>query len=231
MFASLNPQSARRQRVWLAGSLLLHGALLAWVLYPPEPRLLMATSIAHGQNGRVVARLYWETQSPDDSSASSSPQATQKYRRQRLGQQRLVWMQNTQLAKLPAPAAVPNAEDKSQTQTLSNEGHGAKAGASYGTLYRGPAFGDEIRPALPTATSDPVVYPWQLPDTSGNEVIEITIDERGEIVRKVVLASLGPEIDAKCLAALDNWHFHPATHNGVPIASKQDAIFPFKARG
>ena len=35
----------------------------------------------------------------------------------------------------------------------------------------------------------------------------------------------------KCLAALENWHFHPATRNGAPIPSKQDAIFPFKARG
>lgn len=61
--------------------------------------------------------------------------------------------------------------------------------------------------------------------------IEIVIDERGEIVRKTVLQSLGPELDKQCLAALDNWHFQPAMQNGVPIASKQDAIFPFKARG
>ena len=61
--------------------------------------------------------------------------------------------------------------------------------------------------------------------------IEITIDERGEIVRKTVLQSLGPDIDSKCLAALENWHFHPATRNGTAIASKQDAVFPFHARG
>jgi TonB family protein len=92
-------------------------------------------------------------------------------------------------------------------------------------------YGDEIRPALPIATSDPVVYPWQRPTSEGKVVIEITIDERGEIVRKTVLESLGPEIDNKCLAALENWRFQPATHNGVPIPSKQDAVFPFKARG
>jgi hypothetical protein len=50
-------------------------------------------------------------------------------------------------------------------------------------------------------------------------------------VNKTVLQSLGPDIDTKCLAALDNWHFHPATRNGTPIPSKQDAIFPFRARG
>ena len=76
-----------------------------------------------------------------------------------------------------------------------------------------------------------MVYPWQRPESEGKEVIEITIDERGEIVRKKVLQSLGPEIDEKCLAALDNWHFRRGTQDGVPIPSKQDAIFPFKARG
>jgi TonB family protein len=101
----------------------------------------------------------------------------------------------------------------------------------YGTLNRGSLFGDEVRPALPVATSDPVVYPWQLPESAGNEVIEITIDERGEITRKIVLQSLGSEIDTRCLAALESWRFQPATRNGAPVPSKQDAIFPFKARG
>jgi TonB family protein len=137
------------------------------------------------------------------------------------------------LAKLAAQPALTHSEveDQAKTQTLSALGHGAQAGASYGTLNSGPAYGEEVRPALPIATSDPVVWPWQLPNSPGNEVIEITIDERGEIIRKTVLQSLGADIDSKCLAALENWHFHPAMRNGAPIASKQDAIFPFRARG
>jgi hypothetical protein len=51
------------------------------------------------------------------------------------------------------------------------------------------------------------------------------------IVNKTVLQSLGPKLDEKVLVALDNWHFHPATRNGAPIPSKQDAIFHFRARG
>jgi len=46
-----------------------------------------------------------------------------------------------------------------------------------------------------------------------------------------LLQSLGPKIDEKVLTALQNWHFQPATRNGRPIPSKQDAIFPFRARG
>lgn len=234
MFAQLNPATARRQRWLRMASLALHAALLAWLLHAPEPQLLNPFSVALGQNGKSVTRLYWPSKNPDDSDRSSSDAATQRYRHQRLSHEKLTYKASAEPPKLTAPPntlARTNAEDDAKTQTLSAQGHGAQAGQTYGTLVGGPFYGNEIRPALPIATSDPVVYPWQLPNYPGNEVIEITIDERGEIVRKTVLASLGPDIDAKCLAALENWRFHPATRNGAPISSKQDAIFPFKARG
>jgi len=218
----------------LAASLALHGLIFAWLLHAPEPQLLMPSSVAIGHNGKVVARLYFPTQSPDDSSTSSSDSATQVYRHQRQGHEKLVWENIPRAAKLPTPPAQyaqAGAEDNAKTATLSKLGHGAPAGLPYGSVPGGPVYGDEIRPALPITTSDPLVYPWEGPDAEGKVVIEITIDERGEIVRKTVLQSLGPEIDNKCLAALENWHFQPAIHNGSPIPSKQDAIFPFKARG
>lgn len=233
MFTQLNSAMARRQRWLRASSVALHALILAWLLHAPEPQLLNPVSVALGQNGTSVTRLYWSSKHPDDSSHSSSDLATQRYKNQRLGQ-KLTWKAPPKLAMLPAPetpVAPAEAQDNAKTQTLSALGHGAQAGMTYGTLSRGQFFGDEVRPALPIATSDPVVYPWQLPTYPGNEVIEITIDERGEITNKTVLQSLGPDIDQKCLAALENWHFHPATRNGAPIPSKQDAIFPFKARG
>ncbi len=208
--------------------------ILAWLLHAPEPRLLNPNSIALGENGKSVTRLFWSSKTPDDSTHSSSDLATQRYKHQRLGQ-KLTWKAPPKSSPLQMPQTAPFAraeeQDNAKTQTLSALGHGAQAGQTYGTLRAGQLYGDEVRPALPAATSDPVVYPWQLPTSPGNEVIEITIDERGEITNNTVLQSLGPEIDAKCLAALENWHFHPATRNGSPIASKQDAIFPFRARG
>jgi TonB family protein len=218
----------------LAGSLVLHGLLLAWLLHSPEPQLLMPSSVATGRNGKVVAHLYFPTQDADDSATSSSDRATEAYRRQRLGHEKLTWKPTSTQAKLaapPVPLPPSGAEDDSKTATLSKAGHGTLAGLPYGSVPGGPVYGDEIRPALPITTADPVVYPWQRPTSEGKVVIEITIDETGEIVRKTVLQSLGPDIDNKCLAALENWHFRPATQNGAPIPSKQDAIFPFKARG
>jgi TonB family protein len=218
----------------MAGSLALHGLLFAWLLHTPEPQLLTPSSIALGRNGKVLTQLYWPTPSPDNSTTSSSDRATEVYRHQRLGHQKLILKQNTVPARLflpSVPLSPSEAQDNSKTATLSKLGHGAPAGLPYGGLPGGPVYGDEIRPALPVTTADPVVYPWERPKSEGKVVIEITIDERGEIVRKTVLQSLGSAIDNKCLAALENWHFQPATQNGSPIPSKQDAIFPFKARG
>jgi len=230
MLEQIGPgDSHRRKFLW--GSIGAHALLLAWLLHAPEPRLLTASSIAFGRNGQSVTRLFWDVQNPDDSDTSSSSRATEKYRHQRLGQNKIHWRPNENASASALPSPPTPAEDQAKTETLSKLGHGAAAGSSYGTLARGLFSGDEIRPAIPTTTSDPVVYPWQLPLSPGNEVIEITIDERGDIIRKTVLNSLGPAIDAKCLAALDNWHFQPARQNGVAIASKQDAVFPFKARG
>ena len=234
MFGQLDSGRSIADHKMLATSLMLHGLLFAWLLHVPEPQLLNPASVALGHNGKLVTRIYFPTPTPDDSTTSSPERATEVYRHQRLGHEKLILKQNTALAKLSlpqAPLSPPSAEDKSKTPTLSNLGHGAPAGLPYGSLPGGPVYGDDIRPALPVATADPAIYPWQRPDSEGKVVIEITIDERGEIIRKTVLQSLGAAIDQKCLAALESWHFRPATRNGVPIPSKQDAIFPFKARG
>jgi len=234
MFAQLHSGVSASQRKVLAVSLTAHAVIFAWLLHSPEPQLLMPASVARGHNGKVVTQLYWPSRSPDDSSTSSSDDASQLYRRQRLAHDKLIWKANSKPAKSPlsrSPLSPYSAQDNSQTATLSHLGHGVPAGLPYGSVPGGPVYGDEVRPALPVQTADPVVYPWERPESEGKVIIEITIDERGEIVRKTVLQSLGPAIDNKCLAALENWRFQPATHNGSPIASKQDAIFPFKARG
>jgi TonB family protein len=233
MFSQLSFATSRRQRTVRFVSLALHGIALAWLLHSPTPIKLTPNSLTLGQYGKSVTRLYWSSKNPDDSDRSSADAATERYNREHLGG-KLTYKKPPQLLKSPAvqsPLTPAEKEDASSTQMLSAQGHGAQAGSALGALYHGSLTGDEVRPALPVQTSDPVVYPWQLPTTAGNEVIEITINERGDIVSKTVLQSLGPDIDDKCLAALEKWRFRPATRNGTAIPSKQDAIFPFHARG
>src|SRR5271170_1201336 len=131
VFAQLNSGELRDQYKMLAISLALHGLLFAWLLHSPEPPLLTTNSVAIGHNGKVVSRIYFPAQSPDDSTHSSSDRATEVYRHQRLGHEKLILQQNAALAKLwlpHAPLAPSGAEDKSKTATLSNLGHGAPAG-------------------------------------------------------------------------------------------------------
>ena len=230
MFAQSNPHPTPRQTALLAASVALHGLLLLWLLLPSEPQLINPVSIEHGENGHVVSRLYWPSRSPDDSDSASADIATEKYHRQRLAHTKLTWKKSSAPRPSDVPLSPTESEDQSKSQTLSSQGHGALAGSPYGTLINGSASGDEVRPALPVQTVDPVAYPWELPNMEGNVVVEITIDERGEIVNKSVLQSMGPKLDERALAALNGWHFHPATRNGVAIASKQDAVFHFRGR-
>src|SRR5579863_2097776 len=171
MFGQIESPNSRRQRWVRLSSLALHGLVLALLLHSPEPLLLNPASVALGHNGNSVTRLYWTTKTPDDSAHSSSDDATQHYRHQRFSHDKLTWKAPEQLAKLspPLPLSRADKEDDWKTQTLSALGHGTQAGLPYGTLTRGQLYGDELRPALPIATSDPVVWPWQLPESPGNE--------------------------------------------------------------
>ncbi len=84
---------------------------------------------------------------------------------------------------------------------------------------------------MPVVSPDPIVAADELNGVQGDVVIEVTIDEQGNIVRKVVLQSLAPSIDGKVLEALNNWRFRPATRNGVAIPSKQDVFYHFPRLG
>lgn len=227
MFAQPDSGTRIHQRRVLAGSLALHGLLLAWLLRAPEPQLLTPTSVALGHNGKVVTQIFWPARVPDSSTTNSSDKATQVYRRERLGHDKLIFKSTPAAAQSPLTSSLSSAQDSSQTATLSKLGHGASAGLPYGSVPGSPVYGDEVRPALPITTADPVAYPWEMPGGDGRVVVEITIDERGEIIRKTILESLGPKLDGRVLEALNNWHFQPATHNGIAISSKQDAIFHF----
>ena len=73
---------------------------------------------------------------------------------------------------------------------------------------------------------DPSVASDQLGGLQGDVIVEVTIDEKGNIVQKVVIQSLGPAIDGKVLEALENWRFRPATRNGVAYRIQAGRVLP-----
>lgn len=225
MFAPSNERISRRRVQTLGVSILSHALFLLWLLYPPSAIVLAPRSVAYGDQGSNVIHLYWPGQSDrDDEGANPNSKETSS------GRKKLVWKNRHKQGKKPVPVSNPATEVADAAAKPADQASPAHAaGESYGVLSGGEASGDDIRPALPVAAIDPVVSPGDLAGhPEGNEIIEITIDVQGKIVQKTVLQSLGPTVDNKVLAALESWHFLPATRNGVAIASKQDVSYHFK---
>ena len=118
-----------------------------------------------------------------------------------------------------------------QTSAPGQAAQARPAGSPLGTVLEGPLTGEEVRPALPVVSPDPRVAADDLGSLQGDVIVEVTIDENGNIVKKVVVQSLAPAIDGKVLEALENCRFRPATRNGIPIASKQDVYYHFPRLG
>ena len=214
MFAPLKDRFSRPQARNLATSLLLHGLFLAWLVHIPDARVLAPSSVAAGTYGTSLTHLFWPSLAMGKSAESSARHT-------------ITWNKSHQRKLAKAKALAMADESKAATSNPP-----APAGQPYGTLASGPAFGDEIRPALPISAVDPVVDPHDLAGRGeGSVVVEVTIDDHGNIVQKVVLQSLGPFIDNKVLAALESWRFRPATRNGIAIPSKQDVYYHFKPNG
>jgi TonB family protein len=208
----------RRRHLWaraISGG--VHLLFLVWLLHSSAPKFLKPSFVVRGNNGTLVAPLYWPSSKIASGATAHAerPHLTWNSERTRqLGRKR-----NLQAR---AHDSLQNGVSTSQVQPLT-------AGSPHGTVLEGPLSGDEVRPALPIVSSDPLVDASELPQglKEGDVVVEITIDAQGNIVQKTVISSLGPAIDSKVLAALENWRFLPATHWGNPIPSKQDVHYHF----
>lgn len=195
-------------------SIAAHLLLFAVLLHGRNPIFVAPKSALAGAHGKNVTHVYWGA-SNGESSDDSKRQPTERPRQAR--KPMLVWNHKSrpELAaeKHEPPAALP----------------APSAGSPYGSMSSDAADGAEVRPALPARTFEPRVGAESLRGiTEGNVVVEITIDETGKIVSKTVVQSMGPAIDGTVLAALENWYFHPATRDGVPIPSRQDVVYHFK---
>jgi TonB family protein len=211
MFPQLHPAIPKRQAASLGVSLALHLLFLGWLLHSPAPIFVAPSSVAKGESGGSVTPIYFGRE-------SGVPQEQPT--------QHLTWQPPAKTARahrLEPPAAKRQAGN----EIASIQTSGPAAGSLYGSLSYGTLTGPEIRPALPIVSPDPVFGSDLDGSTAGDVIVEVTIDEAGTIVQKIVLQSLGPAIDQKVLAALENWRFTPASKNGVPIPSKQDVYYHF----
>jgi TonB family protein len=229
MFSPLQSDVHRVPRTQLF-SVALHCVLLLWLLHAAAPKVVAPSFVVNGDHGTQVTHVYWPDQRIQATS-DTAPGTSGDSSRQLLNA-RLTWKRRERAAKLakremPHPKLGVDAE----TATPGSVAQARPAGSPLGTVLEGPVSGDEVRPALPVVSPDPVIATTELGGLQGDVVVEVTIDDKGNIVQKIVIQSLAPAIDGKVLEALENWRFRPATRNGLAIPSKQDVFYHFPRLG
>ena len=206
-------QPARRRRWTFSVSLasLIHGLVLVVLCWPTAPVFVKPNWLAHGEGGSatpVSVVLYV----PDD-------------------------LQLAELSKPPLLSLPASAQTKTQRTKLRKRTNvlerdkpstSAEAGSELGSAYDGPTTGEEVKPALPVTFQDLRIPRSELPSgVQGDVIVEITIDAAGSVVEEKLLQGLGHGVDERVIAVLRDWHFRPATRNGVAIPSKHDVHFHF----
>jgi TonB family protein len=213
----------------VAISAALHLLLVACILYAERPRLLTASSKVAGTGEHFAAHIYWISQknTPANNAlgtGQSYKQVMERARKQFKLQAQLRKKPKIKIKETPIPLSHTPSVSVSEPSLAANQPQ--PAGSSTGSAFDSSSD-DEIRVALPVTSSDPFVDKDELGGKQGDVIVEITIDDKGNIIAKQIVESFSPAIDNKVLAALQNWHFLPATRNGVPIFSKQDVHYHF----
>lgn len=206
-------QPARRHS-WntsVASSLVIHGILIALLCWPKAPSFVRPNLVAHGEDGSATPASV-ELYVPNDLQLATATQPS--------------------LLSLPSPAHKKQHKTRIRKRTnvleTENTTSSTEAGSEQGTGYDGSSSGVEVKPALPVTFQDLRIPKTDLPGgVPGDVIVEVTIDAQGVVIEEKLLQGLGPGVDERVIAALKDWHFRPATRNGVAISSKHDVHFHF----
>ena len=203
--------ASRQRNLWMAGSAIAHGVLLVVLCWRPEAVFVKPRLLAKGQNGT----------------------ATQASMPLYVPQNLAVSAPHDSLLSVPGPTR-PERTRKSALRRRTNvlehkqPADNREAGSALGSSSGGFEEGDEIKQGFAIAFAPPHVSRWELPGgREADVIVELSIDELGNVVEEKLLQGIGSGIDEKVLAAVRDWHFRPATRNGVAIPFKYDARFHF----
>jgi periplasmic protein TonB len=212
MFEGLAPRS--RFNASRAVSLAVHAGLLAALLAPASPRAVVLVPMAtmRGDRGSGVEAIFMPAVASETGTARRVPEEVAKnaYVRE---------------PKLVEPAHKPETLALDLTSTPPKTPTEPHQGTELGLFAWGLVNGHDVRPALPVVFPSPKVA---LPSgVKGDVVVEVTIDESGNVIGTRLLRGLEQDIDDAVVATLETWRFTPATLDGKPIPSQHDVHFHF----
>ena len=128
--------------------------------------------------------------------------------------------------KLKSPKPQPKHADAAVADNGAEQT--AQGGSPFGRVPGSPLTTDEVIPAFPDVYPDPQVSRADLPvGVTGDVIVEVTIDPRGNVTDTKLIQGIGYGIEQKVLDVLQRWHFHPATRDGVTIASQHIVHFHY----
>jgi TonB family protein len=212
MFSSLYCALPKQRISCLSTSLTAHLVLLAWLLHAPAPTFVAPTAVSKGERGGSVTSIYFG--------------GATGIRQEHLSPS-LIWQKSPRLEKSRRLEQLAAKSQAGNENRVSAQPEQPAAGSPFGSLSYGSFTGPEVRPALPIVSPDPVLGTDLAATAQGDVVIEITIDDQGNIVASSIMRGLDPAIDQKVLAAVLQWRFRPATRDGIAIPSKQDVYYHF----
>ncbi len=217
MFQQLPQPERKRWRLCLVLSFAAQCAVLLALLYHAAPIFVTPSDAQLGIPGSSgsLSIVYIAPVGPEQPIASDE-------------KPRLVL--RAALPKKPKPHKTePRPDEQLTAATADNAAEQtARGGSPYGHVPGSPLNTDEVVPAFPDVYPDPPVSPGDLPPgVHGDVIVEVTIDPRGDVVETKLLQGIGYGVEQKVLDVLQRWHFHPATRDGVTIASQHIVHFHY----
>ena len=85
----------------------------------------------------------------------------------------------------------------------------------------------DMTPAFPVYSPHPPIHDRSLlPQTADKIVVDVDVDEVGQVVKETLVKGIGNQVDAMVLDIVKTWRFQPAKINGKPVASQAEVVFP-----
>ncbi len=213
MFTGLTPTNRKRWDLALLISFAAHVVVLLVLTHRPTPLFIMPSDVALGTPGSSGRLIYLAPVGGEGAVATPEKPKLKL---------------SAAVPKVPPPPT-PKPRDNPNPVDSSNLEATARGGSLYGARIPGaPLTGHEIVPALPQVFPDPAVSRADLPPgVQGDVIVEVTIDEQGNVIETKLMRGIGYGIEDRVLATLRQWHFRPASKDGVTIASQHIVTFHY----